>query len=130
MLSEFRHRLRRFLLFSEEVTAAANVTHLQYLLLLHVKGFPGRDWATISELAGRLMTKHHGVVALVDRCARLGLLERRPGRRDGREVEIHLTGKGMRTVQRLARLHRDELQRLEGLLSAQPASTPASAPAP
>jgi DNA-binding MarR family transcriptional regulator len=113
-LSDFRYQLRSFQRWSEQLTRRAGITNLQYLLMLHVKGFPGREWATITELAERLQAKHHGVVALVTRCEKLGLVERRPGRSDGREVEIHLTRKGERTVARLARLHRDELIRIEG----------------
>ncbi len=113
-LSAFRYQLRRFLHLSEQLTAAAGVTNLQYLLLLHIKGFPGRSWATIGELADRLQSKHHGVVALVTRCEKLGLVERRSGRADGREVEVHLTRTGVRTINHLANLHRDELLRLNG----------------
>lgn len=113
-LSEFRYQLRRFQRWSEDLTRSAGVTNLQYLLMLHVKGFPGREWATIGELAERLQARHHGVVALVSRCAKLGLVERRAGRDDGRAVEVHLTPRGERTVGRLARLHRDELVRLDG----------------
>lgn len=116
-LSNFRHQLRRFVRWSEQLTRRAGVTNLQYLLMLHVKGFPGRDWATITELAERLQAQHHGVVALVSRCERLGLVVRRPGRSDGREVEIHLTPRGARTLARLAALHRDELLRLQGILA-------------
>lgn len=114
-LSNFRYQLRRFVRWSEELTRRAGITNLQYLLMLHVKGFPGREWATITELAERLQAKHHGVVALVTRCEKLGLVERRPGRSDGREVEIHLTRKGGRLVARLAGQHRDELIRIEGI---------------
>ena len=64
-LSEFRYRLRRFLRFSEQVTRRNGITPLQYLLLLHLKGFPGRDWATVGELAERLQAAHHGTVALI-----------------------------------------------------------------
>lgn len=116
-LSHFRHQLRRFQRWSEQLTRRAGVTNLQYLLLLHVKGYPGREWATISELAGRLLSQHHGTVALVTRCEKLGLVVRRPGRSDGREVEVHLTAKGERLVARLARQHRDELVRLEGVFA-------------
>lgn len=116
-LSNFRYQLRRFVRWSEQLTRRAGVTNLQYLLMLHVKGFPGRDWATITELAERLQAQHHGVVALVSRCERLGLVVRRPGRSDGREVEIHLTPRGARTLARLAALHRDELLRLQGILA-------------
>jgi DNA-binding MarR family transcriptional regulator len=114
-LSDFRYQLRRFQHWSEQLTRRHGVTNLQYLLMLHVAGFAGREWATITELAERLQAKHHGVVALVTRCEKLGRVERRPGRSDGREVEIHLTRKGARTVERLARLHRDELMRIEGI---------------
>lgn len=116
-LANFRYQLRRFVRWSEQITQRAGVTNLQYLLMLHVKGFPGRDWATITELAERLQAKHHGVVALVSRCERLGLVVRRPGRSDGREVEVHLTSRGARAVARLAALHRDELLRLQGILA-------------
>ena len=113
-LSNFRYQLRRFQHWSEQLTRSNGVTNLQYLLMLHVKGYAGREWATITELAERLQAQHHGVVALVSRCEKLGLVERRPGRSDGREVEIHLTRKGERTIERLARLHRDALMRIEG----------------
>lgn len=116
-LSNFRYQLRRFVHWSENLTRRAGVTNLQYLLMLHVRGFAGREWATITELAERLQAKHHGVVALVTRCEKLGFVERRPGRSDGREVEIHLTDKGERTIERLARAHRQELLRLQGVLA-------------
>lgn len=117
VLSDFRYQLRRFLHWSEELTRAAGVTNLQYLLLLHLKGHAEREWATISELAERLQAKHHGVVALVNRCEKLGYIERRPGRSDGREVEVHLVPRGEKLVQRLARQHRDELLNLQGILA-------------
>jgi hypothetical protein len=69
-LADFRYQLRRFLRFSEEITRRHGVTPLQYLLLLNIKGFPGREWATAGELAERLQAKHHGVVALITRCVR------------------------------------------------------------
>ena len=116
-LSHFRYQLRRFLRWSEQLTRRSGVTNLQYLLMLHIKGFPQREWATVGELAERLQAQHHGVVALVSRCEALGLVERRPGRTDGREVEVHLTRKGERLVDRLARQHRDELIRLEGVFA-------------
>lgn len=116
-LSDFRYQLRRFLRWSEQLTRRAGITNLQYLLLLHLRGYTGREWATITELAERLQAKHHGVVALVTRCEKLGLVERRAGRSDGREVEIHLTRKGERMAARLAAQHRDELIRIEGVFA-------------
>lgn len=113
-LSEFRHRLRKFQRASELVCRAHGLTPLQYQLLLHVAGFAGRSWATISELAERLQSHHHGVVALIDRCAALDLLERRTNVEDGRVVEIHLLPKGQGLLAEVATLHRDELHRLLG----------------
>ena len=108
-LAEFRYQLRRFLRFSEHAVRVESVTPLQYLLLLHVKGFPGREWASVGELAERLQSHHHGTVALVSRCEKLGLVKRRPNESDRRRVEVHLTARGERIIQRLARIHHAEL---------------------
>ena len=111
-LSEFRYQIRRFERFSEDVVQAEGITPLQYLLLLHVKGFPGREYATVGELADRLQAKPHGVVALVSRCEENFLVERRPSEVDRRQVEIHLLPAGERVLAYLAELHRTELQSL------------------
>lgn len=66
-LSEFRFRLAEFLHFSESAALAAGITPAQYLLLLHLRGFPGREWGTVGELAERLQASHQGTVALVQR---------------------------------------------------------------
>lgn len=112
-LSHFRYRLRCYLRTSEDLCQAAGVTLLQYQLLLHVMGFPDREWATVGEIAERLQAKHHGVVALLDRCEKLGLVERRQSRTDRRLVEIHLLPKGRELVGALAAAHRSELERLQ-----------------
>ena len=114
-LSEFRFQLRRFERFSEDAVQPFSITPLQYLLLLHVKGFPGRGFATVGELAERLQAKPHGVVALVTRCEEHGFVERRQGTADRRQVEIHLLGAGEKILRHLAELHRTELQSLAGV---------------
>ena len=53
-LSEFRYQMRRYERFSENAVQAEGITPLQYLLLLHIKGYQEREWATIGELAERL----------------------------------------------------------------------------
>jgi DNA-binding MarR family transcriptional regulator len=115
-LAEFRYQLRRFLRFSEEVSHQSGITPLQYQLMLQLAGFPGRNWATVTELAERLQAKHHGVVALVSRCEALGLVRRRDSPTDLRRVEVRLTPAGERCVDHLARVHRDELSSLQSLL--------------
>lgn len=113
-LANFRYELRRYLRYSEEVTRQHGVTPLQYQLLLHVKGFPGREYLTVSELAERLQAHHHGVVALVTRCEQGGFVERRVSDEDRRVVFVYLTRKGERCLERLAELHRRELIQLQG----------------
>lgn len=114
-LSNFRYQLRRFLRFSEDATRQHGITHLQYLLLLHIKGYAEREWATIGELSERLQAQPHGVVALVSRCENLGLVIRAQGKTDRRAVEVRLTPAGERTINKLARVHRDELLKLRGI---------------
>jgi DNA-binding MarR family transcriptional regulator len=111
-LSDFRYQLRRFLRFSEDITQQEGLTPLQYVLLLHIKGFPGREWASIGELAERLQTQQHGVVALVSRCEKAGLVLRTPGTEDRRQVRVSLTPQGDSCINRLAQMHRNELKAL------------------
>jgi DNA-binding MarR family transcriptional regulator len=114
-LSEFRYQMRRFERFSERAAQEEGITPQQYLLLLHVKGFPGRAWASVGELAERLQMQAHGAVALVSRCEIHLLVERRPSATDRRQVEVHLLEKGEQLLQRLAALHRAELKSLGGV---------------
>ena len=112
-LSDFRFRLRAFQRQSEDICKGHGLTSLQYLLLLHLKGFAGREWATISELSTRLQSKHHATVMLIDRCSQLGLVERRESTKDKRCIEIHLLAKGKTLVKAIAWQHRAELNHLQ-----------------
>jgi DNA-binding MarR family transcriptional regulator len=114
-LSEFRYQMRRFERFSERAAQAEGITPQQYLMLLHIKGFPGRNWATVGEVAERLQSQAHGAVALVTRCEALQLVERRPSETDRRQVEVHLLERGEQLLQRLAAVHRAELKSLKGV---------------
>ena len=114
-LSHFRYQLRRFLRFSEQITHDLGITNLQYLLLLHIKGCTGKDWSSVGELAERLQSHHHGVVSLVTRCEKLGLVYRQQGEADRRVIEVHLTPAGEIMVGQIAAMHRDELIKLQGV---------------
>jgi DNA-binding MarR family transcriptional regulator len=116
-LADFRYELRRFLRYSEEITRRHGMTPLQYQMLLQIRGFPGPSRATVGELAERLQAKHHGVVALVTRCERAGLVQRQASPTDRRAVLVRLTARGERRLERLARLHRDELLEIQDRLS-------------
>ena len=115
-LAQFRYQWRRFLRFSEAATRRNGVTPLQYQLMFQIKGFPGREWATVVELelAERLQATHHGVVALISRCEEAGLVMRNTSRSDTHLVEVQLTGKGEHCLEPLARLHRAEHLSLQG----------------
>ena len=117
ILSEFRYQMRRFERFSEDAVRTEGITPLQYLLLLHLKGFKGREWAYVGEIAIRLQAKPHGVVALVTRCETLGLVTRVQGTEDRRQIEVHLLPKGEQILTRLAALHRSELASLNGVFA-------------
>jgi DNA-binding MarR family transcriptional regulator len=116
-LANFRYEIRKFLRFSEQVTRKAGITPLQYLMLLNIKGFPGREWATVGEIAERLQAQHHGVVALVSRCEKQGFVERRRSTEDRRRIEVRLLPKGEEYVERLANAHRVQLISLNGQFS-------------
>jgi DNA-binding MarR family transcriptional regulator len=111
-LSNFRTELARFLRFSERASRAAGITPTQYLLLLHLRGFPGREWGTVGELAARLQASSHGTVALINRCRHAGLVDKRRSDGDARQVEVHLTARGRQLVERIALRHQEELQSL------------------
>ena len=100
--SAFRHQLRVFEHTGEELARKKGVTFPQYLILLHTKGMPGRAWALVGELAERMMLEHHSVVGLVSRCETAGLVKRKRSAEDGRQVEVHLTAKGERTMNAIA----------------------------
>jgi DNA-binding MarR family transcriptional regulator len=115
-LHAFRHALRRFLHFSEEGARAAGLTAQQHQLLLAVKGQPGRDWATITELAESLQIRHHAAVGLVDRCERAGLVVRAQDPIDRRQVRVSLTDKGEGILAGLSTRNRRELLTLRQAL--------------
>jgi len=114
-LSNFRYQMRRFERFSERAAQFEGLTPQQYLVLLHIKGQPGRDWALVGEIAERLQLTPHGTVTLVTRCERSALVERRQSEADRRQVEVHLLPEGQRLLERLAELHRAELSSLKGV---------------
>lgn len=116
-LARFRFGLRRYLRFSEETVRRHGVTPQHYQLLLALKGFPGREWASVRELADRLQLRHHSVVELVNRAQDQGLVERAPHPDDARAVRVQLTGDGEQILARLSALHRDELRRMHSTLA-------------
>lgn len=116
-LAAFRFSLRKFLRFSEEAAGAAGLTPQQHQALLAIKGFPGRDYVTIGELAERLQIKHHSAVGLVDRLVLEKLVQRDASAEDRRCVNICLTSRGEAVLEELSALHREQLRRIGPELS-------------
>jgi DNA-binding MarR family transcriptional regulator len=117
-LAEFRYLLRRFLVFSEKAAQRAGLTAQQHQGLLAIKGYRGQADMTTGELAERLAIRHHSAVGLIDRLVAKGLVDRRSGADDRRQVLLSLTPKAEALLTTLSIAHRDELERLAPLLQA------------
>ena len=115
-LAEFRHLLRRFLMFSESAAEAAGLTAQQHQALLAIQGFADEEPVATGTLADRLGIRHHSAVGLVDRLAAQALVRRRSATADRRRVLLELTPKAERLLAGLSAAHRDELERLAPLL--------------
>jgi DNA-binding MarR family transcriptional regulator len=115
-LALFRYRLRCFLRFSEQAARECGLTPQQHQLLLGVAGYTGNGWATVSDLAEFLQERHNAVVGLVERAARKGLVQKKPSAADRRFVRVSLTPRGKQLLHRLAKMHRQELIRLQETL--------------
>lgn len=109
-LAAFRYALRKFLNFSEVAAEKVGLTGQHYQAMLVVRAMPESRQMTINDLAKQLLIKHNSAVGLVDRLVEQGLLMRKASREDRRKVELRLTAKGSRVLERLADLHRDELE--------------------
>jgi DNA-binding MarR family transcriptional regulator len=116
-LAEFRYELRKFLNFSERAAAEHGLAVQQYLALLAIEGFPGRDYVSMGELAERLQVAPHSAVGLVDRLQTAGLVKREAAEEDRRKVSVRLTRRGRAKLEKLAAAHRQELQTVAPLLT-------------
>ncbi len=116
-LAWFRYNLRCFLRFSEGAARACGVTPQQHQLMLGVAGFCAQGAATVSDLAEFLQERNNSVVGLVERAVKSGLVRRKTGVADRRQVIVTLTPRGRRVLARLSRLHHEEVERVrEGFL--------------
>jgi DNA-binding MarR family transcriptional regulator len=103
-LAHFRYALRVFSRQTELSARDVGMTPQQYFLLLAIKGFPGRETASITELAERLQIRHNAVIGLVNRAVERGLVEREqdPESDDRRIVLVRLTPQGATALAALA----------------------------
>jgi DNA-binding MarR family transcriptional regulator len=117
ILAAFRYELRRFLNFSERAAESDGLPVQQYLALLAIEGFPGRNQVVIGELAERLQIVPHSAVGLVDRLEAGELVKRQSRGKDRRRVYVKLTPKGRDKLEKLAAAHRKELHTVGPLLT-------------
>jgi DNA-binding MarR family transcriptional regulator len=111
-LAALRRALRRFLEFSQDAARAAGIPPQQHQALLAIKGFPGRDYVSVRELAEWLHVRHHSAVGLVDRLVRRGLVARTRSRDDRRRVDVKLTARGEALIAQLSAAHLEELRQI------------------
>lgn len=113
-LASLRYALRQFSRKTEIEARRVGLTPQQYMLLLAVKGFPGRDTATITELAEHLQIRHNAVIGLVNRAEERGLVARESGApgEDRRIVRVRVMPNGEAALKRLASALRDERRRM------------------
>ncbi len=115
-LAEFRYALRKFLAFSEEAASGAGLTPQQHQALLSIKGAPDADWLSISQIAERLLIRHHTAVELVDRLVALGLVARMADPEDGRRIQVHVTKDGEERLRSLSASHIAEVKNIQPTL--------------
>lgn len=109
-LAGFRNALRRFLVFSEEITRREGLTGQQYQALLAIKASPqGR--LTIGELGAELLLRPNATVQMVDRLSSMGFVQRQRSESSRRVTNVTLTDTGDTLLLRLATLHIEQLSK-------------------
>src|SRR5436305_11010607 len=75
-----------------------------------IRGIPDGQEATVSELAERLVLKHHSVVELIDRMEIHGYVRRSRSREDRRSVLVSLLPRGAKLLDQVAKHRVGELR--------------------
>jgi len=110
-LAVFRYALRRFLRYSTEAAALLGLESQQYQALLAIRGRNGHQRMTIGELAEEMQIRPNSAVGMARRLEERGLIERRRGESDRRQVFLALTESGKDVLEKLAGAHKAELKR-------------------
>lgn len=110
-LADFRHAIRRFLEFSGGAAKSEGLAPQQHQALLAIRGNSGAVCG-IGRLAERLCIRPNTAAELANRLEASGLVRRTISEVDRRQVELSLTGEGERKLERLSRVHREELARI------------------
>jgi len=108
-LAEFRHNIRLYIRFSEKVVRNAGLEPREYQLLLALKGLTPDLRPRIAEIAEQLRIQHHSAVALVDGLEIKGLVRRKRGTTDRREVLVIVTPAGDAIISKMVAVHLAEV---------------------
>jgi DNA-binding MarR family transcriptional regulator len=109
-LADFRYEIRGFLNFSESVARAAGIEPQQHQALLAIKARPLASETTVGDLAERLQIRHHSAVELSRRLESAGWIRRSRHGTDRRNVQLVVTPRGERLLEKLSVSHRNELR--------------------
>jgi DNA-binding MarR family transcriptional regulator len=90
---------------TSEVVGEANLTPLQYGVLIHLSAVTGKPGIEQNSLASRLNVDRNTASLLVEQLVKKGLVERRVNGADRRERLLSLTPKGERIYARLRPIH-------------------------
>jgi len=116
-LAHFRYALRRFLAFSEQVSADHGVTMQWYQALLVVRTYQGAKHISVGELAEQLMIRDHSAAELVSRLAQAKLVKRKTDPNDRRRSLVVITRAGERRLFELAAVHLKKLRESKGVFA-------------
>jgi DNA-binding MarR family transcriptional regulator len=109
-LAQLRYLIRHFLQDGDEAARKAGLEPQQYLMLLTIRGLPTGERPTVRTLAERLALRHHSAVELIDRLAMHGFVKRSKDLEDRRQVQVILTAKGEKILERVVGQRISELR--------------------
>ena len=110
-LLAFRSSIREFEHWSAQQAQTQGMTGTQHQLLLAIRGHPGADGPTITQVADMLVVRHHTAVELATRAQELGLVVRTADPTHHRVVHLTLTAEGERRLHNLTTIHLAEYKR-------------------
>jgi DNA-binding MarR family transcriptional regulator len=109
-LARFRHALRQFLAFSDEMLASVHLGPRRYQALLAIKAHRGPMPISVGELARLLIIRPNTAAELVNRLELAGLIERVKDPHDRRRALLTLTAEGATRLAGVAEVHFHKLR--------------------
>jgi len=92
-----------------ELERDAGISIRWYDVLVHLEESP--DGVRMNQLAERILTSKSGLTRVVDRMEEAGLVRRARPEHDRRAILVVITDKGIETMERARRHHRDGIER-------------------